>query len=70
MTEPWSQAHEEARRRGEPAYVDPATGLLVFTERYHQARGWCCGSGCRHCPWADDLEEEPQGPPPPFTLEP
>src|SRR5688500_4461452 len=24
---------------------------LVFTERYHLRRGYCCGSGCRHCPY-------------------
>jgi hypothetical protein len=26
-------------------------GLLVFTEAYHLKRGYCCGSGCRHCPY-------------------
>ncbi|MGI4833432.1 MAG: DUF5522 domain-containing protein [Janthinobacterium lividum] len=26
-------------------------GYLVFTEQYHHRRGFCCGSGCRHCPW-------------------
>ena len=26
-------------------------GLLVFTEKYHLARGYCCGSSCRHCPY-------------------
>ena len=25
--------------------------LLVFTERYLRGRGYCCESGCRHCPW-------------------
>lgn len=24
-------------------------GFLVFTEFYHLSRGYCCGSGCRHC---------------------
>lgn len=24
---------------------------IVFTERYLRARGYCCESGCRHCPW-------------------
>lgn len=24
---------------------------LVFTEAYHLRRGWCCQSGCRHCPY-------------------
>jgi hypothetical protein len=26
-------------------------GLLVFTAAYHLRRGWCCGSGCRNCPF-------------------
>jgi hypothetical protein len=25
--------------------------FMVFTERYLRARGYCCESGCRHCPW-------------------
>lgn len=25
--------------------------FMVFTEKYHQKRGYCCGSGCRHCPF-------------------
>jgi hypothetical protein len=24
---------------------------MVFTAAYHLKRGYCCGSGCRHCPW-------------------
>lgn len=30
---------------------------VVFTAQYHQCRGYCCGSGCRHCPY-DGLERE------------
>lgn len=26
-------------------------GYLVFTRDYHLKRGFCCQSGCRHCPW-------------------
>jgi hypothetical protein len=26
-------------------------GLLVFTEKYHLKRGYCCKSGCKHCPY-------------------
>jgi hypothetical protein len=26
-------------------------GFFVFTEAYHIARGYCCESGCRHCPY-------------------
>lgn len=26
-------------------------GRWVFTAAYHLARGSCCQSGCRHCPY-------------------
>ena len=26
-------------------------GAFVFTESYLHRRGYCCGSGCRHCPY-------------------
>nr|WP_143017217.1 DUF5522 domain-containing protein [Catalinimonas alkaloidigena] len=26
-------------------------GFLVFTAQYHLRRGYCCRSGCRHCPY-------------------
>lgn len=25
--------------------------FLVFTEKFLRDRGYCCESGCRHCPW-------------------
>jgi hypothetical protein len=31
-------------------YFD-ADGLMVFTAEYHLRRGYCCRSGCRHCPY-------------------
>ena len=31
-------------------YLD-LNGLLVFTEKYHLERGYCCNNGCRHCPY-------------------
>jgi hypothetical protein len=27
-------------------------GLMVFTAAYHLRRGYCCESGCRHCPYS------------------
>ncbi|MFC5862333.1 DUF5522 domain-containing protein [Acidicapsa dinghuensis] len=24
---------------------------MVFTAAYHLRRGWCCESGCLHCPY-------------------
>ncbi|MGB9029387.1 MAG: DUF5522 domain-containing protein [Acidobacteriaceae bacterium] len=32
---------------------------VVFTEAYHRRRGYCCGSGCRHCPWRDEQSPAP-----------
>lgn len=26
-------------------------GLLVFTAAYLLKRGYCCGNGCRNCPY-------------------
>lgn len=34
---------------GEDYYIE--NGLYVFTEKYLLERGYCCGSGCRHCPY-------------------
>ena len=30
-------------------YVE--NGLMVFTAHYLRNRGYCCQSGCRHCPY-------------------
>ncbi len=34
----------------EDFYYSPE-GFLVFTEKYHLKRGYCCKSGCKHCPF-------------------
>jgi hypothetical protein len=44
------------RARADLAAVLPGdfyfeNGLIVFTAAYHKRRGYCCGSGCRHCPF-------------------
>lgn len=26
-------------------------GYVVFTEKYHLKRGYCCKNGCKHCPY-------------------
>jgi len=26
-------------------------GYIVFTAQYHLKRGYCCKSGCKHCPY-------------------
>ena len=29
-------------------------GYIIFTEKYHLKRGYCCKSGCKHCPYGYD----------------
>lgn len=43
--------HAEAVAAGRASYRDPRTGLSVMTAAYLAERGFCCDSGCRHCPW-------------------
>jgi len=48
-----------------PANAEPLTPedfyydgpYLVFTREYHLKRGYCCNSGCRHCPYGDDSDD-------------
>ena len=44
-------AHRDALHNGDDGYLDPTTGLFVFTAGYLAARGSCCDSACRHCPY-------------------
>jgi hypothetical protein len=42
---------------GEDFYWEGAA--MVFTARFLLRRGYCCRSGCRHCPY--DFEKEGRG---------
>jgi hypothetical protein len=33
-----------------------AEGYIVFTEKYHLKRGYCCKSGCKHCPYGFNVK--------------
>jgi len=44
--------HVQACGSGKDTYIDPSTGYTVFTALSHMRRGKCCGSACRHCPYA------------------
>jgi len=35
-------------------YYKTPEGYIVFTEKYHLKRGYCCQSGCKHCPYGYD----------------
>ncbi len=51
------RAPEPSRARPGESYFTP-DGRFVFTARYHLRRGYCCGNGCRHCPY--DAEGRPR----------
>lgn len=40
---------------GEDYYFE--SGLMVLTESFLRRRGYCCGNGCRHCPYPKDASE-------------
>jgi hypothetical protein len=44
-----SEMANEPLVEGVDYYVEGAA--LVFTKSYHLRRGYCCESGCRHCPY-------------------
>ena len=33
-------------------------GYIIFTEKYHLKRGYCCKSGCKHCPYGYDKKTD------------
>ncbi|HNF73003.1 MAG TPA: DUF5522 domain-containing protein [Chitinophagaceae bacterium] len=44
--------------RDEESYHNP-DGLVVFNEAYLLSRGYCCGNGCRHCPYNYKMVSDP-----------
>ena len=48
----------ETRMTSSPSLVESDDyylegAMIVFTARYHLRRGYCCESGCRHCPFGE-----------------
>jgi hypothetical protein len=41
------------RKMKEEDFYHTPEGFIVFTEKYHLKRGYCCNSGCRHCPYKE-----------------
>ena len=47
---------EQFREKDQPSFLEGEDyyfegGLIVFTEGFLSRRGFCCQSGCRHCPY-------------------
>jgi hypothetical protein len=49
---------QQPLQEGIDYYFDASTGLLVFTSVYLSRRGYCCGNGCRHCPYPKEEKEK------------
>ncbi|HMZ46853.1 MAG TPA: DUF5522 domain-containing protein [Chitinophagaceae bacterium] len=43
---------------GEDFYWE--NGLMVLTEKFHLSKGYCCGNGCKHCPYHYESVPEPK----------
>ena len=43
---------------GEDYYLNEQ-GLLTFTAKFLKDRGYCCGNGCKHCPYEYEAVPEP-----------
>ena len=41
-------------------YYFNEAGLMVLTEKYLLDRDYCCGNGCRHCPYDYKRVSEPR----------
>ena len=44
---------------GEDYYFNEQ-GYVVLTAKYHLQKGFCCGNGCKHCPYNYENVPEPQ----------
>lgn len=51
ITKEMIERHEAAIQNKMKVYKCPESGLNVMTSKYLAERGYCCSSGCRHCPY-------------------
>ena len=58
---PKNETPEARLEEGRDFYWDGP--YMVFTAHYLTSRGYCCKSGCRHCPYGfDKTESQPSDP--------
>ena len=39
-------------------YYYSKEGYVIFTEKYHFKRGYCCENNCKHCPYNKEKNEK------------
>ena len=54
---------EPAEPDNTPSFVEGVDyyfegGMMVLTGRYLLKRGYCCGNGCRHCPYPKQASKQ------------
>lgn len=50
MSDDMSGFSNKSKLDPEDYYTSP-DGYIVFTEKYHLKRGYCCKNRCKHCPY-------------------
>jgi len=55
MTDDFSSLSRRSNLDSEDYYLSKE-GYIVFTEKYHLKRGYCCKSGCKNCPYGFDAK--------------
>lgn len=51
------KSNRRANMTQDDYYLSP-DGYIIFTEKYHLKRGYCCKSSCKHCPYGFDKKTE------------
>ena len=59
MSDDMSGFSKQNKMDPEDFYMSPE-GYIIFTEKYHLKRGYCCKNRCKHCPYGihDKLQKD------------
>ena len=50
MSDDFSMFSKKDKMNKQDYYISQ-DGYIVFTEKYHRKRGYCCKNRCKHCPY-------------------
>lgn len=50
------QEFRSQKKQEEDDFYYSNDGYIIFTEKYHLKRGYCCKSNCKHCPYGYDIK--------------
>jgi hypothetical protein len=57
MSEDFSSFSKHSSLDSDDYYIGK-DGYIIFTEKYHSKRGYCCKSSCLHCPFGYDQKSD------------